>query len=182
VSVSGGEPPQVGKPGPSSGEASSAETQAGGSRLPRPRRGSPGWLRAGPREGEDALRARYAVLVVFAGFTVTIGAFIGALIAFDGAQAVSTALAPITGLIGTIVGAYFGIQKGAEGKELVEEGRREAEQHAREAEERVRNVTAKLAGAVSDLRLVAWALDEQPPPTTPPQQGAAEPRRPTPAQ
>jgi hypothetical protein len=121
-------------------------------------------LRAGAGESEDALRARYGVLVVFSGFAVTLGAFIAALIAFDTAQAISTTLAPITGLIGTIVGAYFGIQKGAEGKDAAEKGRQQAEQRAHAAEEDARNKTAKLAGSISDVRMVAWALDSAPPP------------------
>jgi hypothetical protein len=140
---------------------------AAGPRVPRTRPRP--WLRAGPGESAEALRARYGVLVVLAGFSMTLGAFVAALIVLDTAQAISTALAPITGLIGTIVGAYFGIQKGAEGKQAVEEQRQQAEQRAHAAERQARTTTAKLAGAIPDVRMVAWALDSAPPPHMPTQ-------------
>jgi hypothetical protein len=68
----------------------------------------------------------------------------------------STAIAPITTVIGTIVGAYFGMQKGAEGTEAAEEGRRVAEERASRAEDKA----TRLAGAVPDAGMVAWALGE----------------------
>jgi hypothetical protein len=78
-----------------------------------------------------ALRAKYGVAVVLAGFLVVLLAFGGALLAFNAANDVSTALAPITGVIGTIVGAYFGVQVGASGKEESEAARSKAEDEAK---------------------------------------------------
>jgi phage tail tape-measure protein len=49
----------------------------------------------------------------------------------DLAQQVSTALAPITGVVGTIVGAYFGVQVGSSGQEQVESARAKAEDQAK---------------------------------------------------
>jgi hypothetical protein len=86
------------------------------------------------RSGEDAaaLRARYGVLVVLAGLAVILVAFVITVIVFEPEVGdVSTALAPITGVIGTIVGAYFGVQVGGAGKEQAEAARDKAEDQAK---------------------------------------------------
>lgn len=49
------------------------------------------------------------------------------------AAEVATALGSVTGVIGTVVGAYFGMQIGAAGKRRAEEERRQAEQWAMRA-------------------------------------------------
>jgi hypothetical protein len=71
------------------------------------------------------------VLVVLAGLGVTLVAFALSVFVFDAAEDVSTALAPITGVIGTVVGAYFGVQVGASGKEDAEAARTNAENEAK---------------------------------------------------
>jgi hypothetical protein len=52
--------------------------------------------------------------------------YIVAIFIFNDAQEVSIALAAVTGTIGTIVGAYFGVQTGAAGKEKAEDAAEEA--------------------------------------------------------
>ena len=82
-------------------------------------------------ESAEFARAKYGVTVVLAGLGGTLVAFGLALLAFDKASAVSAALAPITGLIGSIVGAYFGYQVGASGKSESEAARTKAEDDAK---------------------------------------------------
>jgi hypothetical protein len=82
-------------------------------------------------ESTETTRGLYGLIVVLAGLLVTLGAFGLALLAFSGSENVSAALAPITGLIGTIVGAYFGVQTGASGKAHAEEARTKAEDDAK---------------------------------------------------
>ena len=72
-----------------------------------------------------------AVVVVLAGLLVVLIAYGISLLAFDNGSDVGTALAPITGVIGTIVGAYFGIQAGAAGKAEAEAARTKAEGEAK---------------------------------------------------
>jgi hypothetical protein len=76
--------------------------------------------RSGGTGTDDAGRWKYGLWVVFAGLAVILAAFGAALVAFSEAADVSTALAPVTGVVGTIVGAYFGVQAGAAGKEKAE--------------------------------------------------------------
>jgi hypothetical protein len=82
-------------------------------------------------ESAEFARAKYGVTVVLAGMGGTLVAFGLALLAFDKASAVSAALAPITGVIGTLVGAYFGVQVGASGKSESEAARTKAENDAK---------------------------------------------------
>jgi hypothetical protein len=82
---------------------------------------------------DDAGRWKYGLWVVFAGLAVILAAFGAALVAFSEAADVSTALAPVTGVVGTIVGAYFGVQAGAAGKEKAEEERAHATELAHHA-------------------------------------------------
>jgi hypothetical protein len=82
-------------------------------------------------QSQEAARGKYGVVVVLAGLVVTLVAFGLALLAFDKAGSVSAALAPITGVIGTIVGAYFGVQVGASGKAESEAARSRAEDDAK---------------------------------------------------
>jgi hypothetical protein len=87
--------------------------------------------RADDAKDAEIARARYGVTVVLAGLAVTLLAFGLALLAFDKAGSVSAALAPITGVIGTIVGAYFGVQVGSSGRSQAEAARAKAEDDAR---------------------------------------------------
>jgi len=87
--------------------------------------------------------AKYGVWVVLAGLAVILTAFAISVFVFEPTAAdVSTALAPVTGIVGTIVGAYFGVQVGSQ-------GRQQAEATTAEAQRRV----TRLAAAVDPERL-----------------------------
>jgi hypothetical protein len=92
--------------------------------------------------GAEALRAKYGVIVVAAGFLVVTTCFVGTLIAFSKASSVSAALAPVTGVIGAIVGAYFGVQAGASGKEQSDEAARQATEKATQSTEKAAAIAA----------------------------------------
>jgi hypothetical protein len=70
---------------------------------------------------------------VLAGLAVILTAFLLALGEYSKAADVSTALAPVTGVVGTLVGAYFGVQVGSAGKERAEDAREKSEQEAKAA-------------------------------------------------
>src|SRR4051812_23656426 len=80
---------------------------------------------AGPKgeEGQPAApRWAYGALVGVGGLAAVAFCFPAALSVFrnvapapDSATAVATVLAPVTGVVGTVVGAYFGIQAGSAG-------------------------------------------------------------------
>lgn len=65
-------------------------------------------------------------VLVLIGIAVLLVAFLVAVIVFDNAADVGTALAAISGTIGSLVGAFFGIQLGGAGKERAED-RKDAE-------------------------------------------------------
>lgn len=62
--------------------------------------------------------------------TAILAAFVFASLRYDTAADVSTALAAITGTIGTILGAYLGVQAGSQGKDEAEVARQKAEARA----------------------------------------------------
>jgi hypothetical protein len=109
-------------------------------------------------DGESA-RAKYSVTVVLAGLAVVLVAFGIAVLKF-GAADVSTALAPVTGVVGTIVGAYFGVQAGASGKETTErsaDARVAQADQARQAAER--DAKALVAVAPAELATRVLGMD-----------------------
>lgn len=57
-------------------------------------------------------RWRYGLYAVMAGLVVTLAAFIGAVFTYDTSADVATAMGTITPVVGTVVGAYFGVQAG----------------------------------------------------------------------
>jgi hypothetical protein len=89
--------------------------------------------KAGEKKTDDSAKWRYGVVVVLAGLFVILVAFVVAVGQYDKASDVSTALAPITGVVGTIVGAYFGVQVGAAGKDKADAARDKSEAHTRKA-------------------------------------------------
>jgi hypothetical protein len=88
----------------------------------------------------------YAMWVILAGLGAMTAVTIGALVRYPDPTAIVTALGPVTGVIGTLVGAYFGLR----GSSL-------AQQHANTAE------TARVEAASS------------PPPPPPPSNGHGDP-------
>jgi hypothetical protein len=97
-----------------------------------------------------------ALTVVVVGLGVLLTAFLLAVFHYPTSGDVSTALAALTGTIGTILGAYFGVQAGGRGankaadqaeaaRQDAEQGRQDAEQGRQEAA----NTALKLAAAAS---------------------------------
>ena len=82
---------------------------------------------------DDSGKWKYGIAVVLAGLAVILVAFLLALGEYSKAADVSTALAPVTGVVGTLVGAYFGVQVGSAGKERAEDAREKSEQEAKAA-------------------------------------------------
>lgn len=104
----------------------------------------------------ESTRWRYGLIAVMAAVTVILVAFVFASLRYDTATDVSTALAAITGTVGTILGAYLGVQTGSQGKEESEAARQKAEARA----------VALAAAAPYEQALEALAMVEgQPAPT-----------------
>lgn len=116
----------------------------------------------------ESTRWRYGLIAVMAAVTVILVAFVFASLRYDTATDVSTALAAITGTVGTILGAYLGVQTGSQGKEESEAARQKAEARA----------VALAAAAPYEQALEALAMVEgQPAPAR--SSGAAVPGVPT---
>jgi hypothetical protein len=79
----------------------------------------------------DSGRPGYGVTVVIAGLVVIFSSFAVALVEYSQAADVSTAMAPITGVVGAIVGAYFGVHVGAAGRATADQHRKEADDDAK---------------------------------------------------
>ncbi len=70
-------------------------------------------------------RWRYGLVAVIVAVIVILVAFVFASLRYDAADDVSTALAAVTGTLGTLLGAYLGVQTGAAGKESTEAARKQ---------------------------------------------------------
>jgi hypothetical protein len=68
----------------------------------------------------DELRMRYGFWIVIAGLVVVGAVFVAAVLKWTTAADVSTAVGSLTGVVGTIIGAFFGVQVGSAGKEKAE--------------------------------------------------------------
>jgi len=78
----------------------------------------------------DELRMKYGFWVVIIGLILVGIVFIVAIVKWTTAADVATAVGSLTGVVGTIIGAYFGIQIGSAGKEKAEADRAIAEKKA----------------------------------------------------
>jgi hypothetical protein len=120
---------------------------------------------SGDGAGTGSLRAVNGVWVVYAGLAVVLIAFVVAVIAYTAAGDVSTALAPVTGVVGAIVGAYFGLQVGAQGKEAAEQradARLDRAEAARTAAERDAKLLAAVAPPDDAARVLNLDLRDHP--------------------
>ena len=70
-------------------------------------------------------RTKLGFLLVIIGIVAVLAAFGLAMLRWKAATDVAAGLAPITGVIGSLVGAFFGLQLGAEGKEKAEKAKDE---------------------------------------------------------
>ncbi|OGO09954.1 MAG: hypothetical protein A3K46_05140 [Chloroflexi bacterium RBG_13_60_9] len=78
----------------------------------------------------DELRVRYGFWVVVIGLAIVGIVFVVAILKWTTAADVATAVGSLTGVVGTIVGAFFGVQVGSSGKEKAEADRATAENKA----------------------------------------------------
>ena len=81
----------------------------------------------------DRLRLRYGFWIIVTGFALV--AFITMVSIFRWADvtSVATVVGAVTSLVGTVVGAFFGVQVGAVGKERAEASRERSEEVTRAA-------------------------------------------------
>jgi hypothetical protein len=97
----------------------------------------------------------YSVVV---GGLILIGIFyLVSIYRYTSASDVNTVMAPVVGVIGTVIGAYFGVHAGASGKDKIEKDRNTLQRLAyRVTQPQVRspNVTgvADLDSAITELR------------------------------
>jgi hypothetical protein len=97
------------------------------------------------RQGDDMIRTaewirayreslmtdkKYGFIVVILGLVFVLAVFVFAIFKFNSASDVTTTVTSVGGVIGTIVGAFFGLQLGAAGKEKVEQERNNAQRMA----------------------------------------------------
>jgi hypothetical protein len=104
-----------------------------------------------------APRWTYGVVVVVGGLTAITLCLVAALYVYrnvssgtDSAGAVATVLAPITGVVGTVVGAYFGIQAGSAGTAAAQAAANEAQATALEAMRDLAAITAMTPAAAAE--------------------------------
>lgn len=109
-------------------------------------------------QGTETLRLRYGLAVILAGFLLVLSVSLAAMWKWNLAQEVAVVTGAVAGLVGTVVGAYFGIQVGAAGSEHVERARRDAENARSRAEIRA----LRLAGSSEPAHAAAaLALEPQ---------------------
>jgi len=84
----------------------------------------------------------YALLVVLAGLLALVLVFIFAAHQWSDAKDVVAAMGAVTGTIGTIVGAYFGVKVGERGKKEAERARDEAVAEGRRTHEKLSRLAA----------------------------------------
>jgi hypothetical protein len=88
--------------------------------------------------GPDSSRYLYGLVVVLAGFAVVLVVFILSNNKWSESKDVTAAVGAVTGVVGTLAGAFFGVHVGAAGKD-----RAEAERDA--AQNKVEKLAALMA-------------------------------------
>jgi hypothetical protein len=78
----------------------------------------------------ECLRIRFGFWIVTLGLVLVVVVFLAAMARWTAASDVAAAVGSVTGVIGTIIGAFFGVQVGSAGKEKAETARAEAERKA----------------------------------------------------
>jgi hypothetical protein len=78
----------------------------------------------------DKFHLKYGFWVIIIGFILVAVIFIVAIFKWQEASDVTAVVGAFTGLVGTVVGAFFGAQIGSAGKEKAERERKEAEEKA----------------------------------------------------
>jgi hypothetical protein len=91
----------------------------------------------------DAIRIRQGVRIIFAAFALVFAMGGASMWKWSSPQDVAAVLGAVSGMIGTLVGAFFGVHAGAVGSAQAERARRDAEAARARAELRA----LRLAGA-----------------------------------
>ncbi len=81
----------------------------------------------------ELTRVKYGAGLILAAFVFLIIVLIVALAKFDTVTDVTALVGAFTGVVGTLVGAFFGVQAGAAGKDKAEADRDKANQLAQRA-------------------------------------------------
>src|ERR687884_148624 len=79
----------------------------------------------------EQMRIRYGLLIILAGFVLVALVSVVAIFRWDDATNTAAVIGATTSLVGTVVGAFLGVQVGSAGKERAEADRRRLEQFAR---------------------------------------------------
>jgi hypothetical protein len=95
----------------------------------------------------DSARNKSAVAVSVSGFLVMLAIVAGGMWRWTGPEHVALVLAPVTGVVGAIAGAFLGFQLGAAGVERADLARQQAESARQEAQ-----TIAMTLAAVADPR------------------------------
>ncbi len=68
----------------------------------------------------DSINSLYGLIIVMAGFAVVLATFILSLYKWSESKDVTAAVGSVTGVVGTLAGAFFGVHVGAAGKDRAE--------------------------------------------------------------
>ena len=81
----------------------------------------------------EQMRIRYGLLIILAGFVLVALVSVVAIFRWDDATNTAAVIGATTSLVGTVVGAFLGVQVGSAGKERAEAARERSEEAARAA-------------------------------------------------
>jgi uncharacterized membrane protein YqjE len=79
----------------------------------------------------DRMRLRYGLLIILAGFGLVALIALISIYKWDDVTNVATVIGATTSLVGTVVGAFLGVQVGAAGREQAEADRQRVEETSR---------------------------------------------------
>jgi hypothetical protein len=76
----------------------------------------------------DLMRTKYGFWIIIVGFIIVLGAFAIAIVKWSDAKDVTAGVGAVTGIVGSLSGAFFGFHAGAAGKEKAEAERNKVHQ------------------------------------------------------
>jgi hypothetical protein len=100
-----------------------------------------------PDGTNDLARSKYGFWIVIAGFGVVLAAFIFSIEKWGDAKDVTAAVGAVTGVVGTLAGAFFGVHVGAEGKAKADQAAAQAQAKADLAQAKVERLAALMPAA-----------------------------------
>jgi hypothetical protein len=109
-------------------------------------------------ETADELRIKYGARLILAGFILLAIVVVGGLVKFDSGEDVSKIVLAVAGVVGTIIGTFFGVQAGSFGKERAEQHAKDAETRADQNFRESRDHAVKAADAHARGRSLAAAI------------------------